>query len=121
LDDQQEASTDDGAIAFEIDGQRYELNIRRLTPQDAVACRKAVGLSVAGVLRAMDEDPDIDIIAALVWLARRSRGERSLTFKEVARDINYDTALTEAAKVIDVGVTGEEADLPDPEQSGGNS
>ena len=63
-------------------------------------------MSFMGLLQSFETQPDIDLIAALVWLSRRIDGERMLAFADVAREIGYD---------VDIEVVGEAEEESDPE------
>lgn len=80
-------------ISIVVDGTTYTVRSGDLSSLDTLALRRTVGLSFAGVIRAMQSDPDIDLIAAIVWLARRVDGERGLEFEDVASEIGYDVDL----------------------------
>ncbi len=89
-----------------VDGVTYTLRVDEISALDAAALRRATGSSFAGVMRAAQEDADIDVVAALVWLARRQNGEEHLTFEAVAAELDYSTDLDfeEAdAKAADLG------------------
>lgn len=77
-------------LAFVLGGRKYTVSAGEVCAADVIALRRATGYSFAGLLRAAQEDPDIDVFAAVVWLARRAEGERTLTFDEVAQEITYD-------------------------------
>lgn len=95
------------ALSVTVDGVGYVVREGDLSAADSAALRREMGMSFAGVLRAAATDPDIDLVAAIVWLARRAEGERALTFAEVAESIGYDAEL-------DFGPTdGGEADSPE--------
>lgn len=91
------------SLAITVDGTTYTVRMADLSAIDAKEFRAAVGVSLA---QAMHEgSTDLDVIAGLVWLARRKR-ERGLAYVKVAKDINYDS---------DIDVTeadGTEADDP---------
>ncbi|HEY9391367.1 MAG TPA: hypothetical protein VIR27_16580 [Mycobacteriales bacterium] len=80
-------------VRVTLDGVAYTLHMGELSAMDASALRRETGMSVAGLLSAIQSDPDIDILAAVVWLARRQDGDR-VTFDEVASGIGYDSDLT---------------------------
>lgn len=101
----------EAAMSLTIDGKLYDLIIADLTSLDTMALRRATGMGIRGLMKAAEEDPDIDVIAALVWLSRRTHGERGLRFEEVAAEIGYD---------VDIQMDGAEAggdkeDGSDPE------
>ena len=83
------------ALAVSVDGTTFTVDPDEITAMDASALRRATGLSVRAVMQAAQDDPDIDIIAALVWLARR-RVERELPFKAVAEQIGYGSDIQPA-------------------------
>lgn len=84
---------DEQIINIRIEDVRYTLRPARLTPLDARECRTQVGRSFAGILKEAQDDPDIDTIAAIVWLARRQAGERKLSYVDVAKQITYESTI----------------------------
>lgn len=90
-------------IAVKWDGREYAVRLGDLSSLDAQALRREVGLSFIGVMKALRTDPDIDLIAAVIWLRRRMDGEPMLPFEAVAAEINYDSDL-------DIDQAGEETD-----------
>jgi len=86
------AKASDLAITITADGKKYPLSVGDVTSLDVVALRRATGMGVRALVGAAATDPDIDVIAAIVWLSRRSQGERALRFEEVAADLSYDTS-----------------------------
>lgn len=113
-------------IKVTADGADYEVYEGDLSALDIAALRRETGYSFRGLLKAAREDFDIDLFAALVWLARRIKGERALPFAAVADALDYDSEyaseditdrdppdglseLEAAARVIDGEVTGPEA------------
>ena len=105
-----DAALDEG-IKLTIDDVTYEVRSGDLTALDARALRQQVKMTFPELLEALGESPDIDLIAALVWLARRLKGERNLTYDEVAEDMGYDVFDS-----IDMAATGaEEVDEANPE------
>ena len=85
-----EAEADVGVV-ISVDGTTYTVREADLTSLDTMALRRETGMSFIGLMQAFGESPDIDLIAALVWLARRSEGERMLAYADVAKDINYQS------------------------------
>ena len=80
----------DQGIRIDLDGQVYEVRAGDLTALDTGALRRATGLSFLGLLEALGTSPDIDLIAAVVWLSRRLKGERGLPYEAVAEEMGYD-------------------------------
>lgn len=72
-------------VSFRVAGAGYEVDYNTLTAVDAGDFRRVVGIPLVHAFR---NGADLDVIAALVWLVRR-RGQRGLTYEEVAESINY--------------------------------
>ena len=89
----------DLGVSVIVDGTTYTVRQGDLTSMDTMNLRRETGFSFRGLMMAAAKDPDIDIIAALVWLSRRIDGELMLSYEDVARDIGYDVdvELAEAA------------------------
>lgn len=79
-------------MQIEFDGQTYVVRQSDMTGQDARALRQEVGLSFQGLLKQMQTDPDIDLVAAFIWLARRIKGD-IVTYDAILDSISYDTEL----------------------------
>lgn len=88
--DQEEGT---GRIVIKVDGVEYPLRVDEITAADAGALRQSTGLSVRAVTQAAEVDPDIDIIAALVFLSRRQNGAKSLAYAAVADAISYRSTI----------------------------
>lgn len=86
-------SADEFVIVVIADGKRYALRPNEIPAVDSAACRRATGMSARGLLEASRTDPDIDTMAALIWLARRQAGEPYLAFEDVAASITYETTF----------------------------
>lgn len=80
----------DQGLSVTVDGRTYTVRMGDLSSMDAAHLRRETGFSFVGLMRAAAKDPDIDVIAALVWLSRRIDGELLLSFEDVAADIGYD-------------------------------
>lgn len=85
-------------MKIELDGRTYVVRESDLTPHDVRALRKETGFSWAGLGRELQRDPDIDLIAALVWMARRLDGD----------DVTYDTVLGEISYGSDLKMSVED-------------
>lgn len=109
---QRAAGQSEPNIKVVVDGVTYTIRSDELTARDARDLRKQAGLSFQGVMAAAQEDPDIDVIAALVFLACRQDGDRKVTYDEIAEAITYGSE-------IDIDDTAEVEEDPDsPEASG---
>lgn len=83
------AALDDG-VRIEVGEDVYEVRVGDLNALDDMALRKQVGVPFTDLMEMLTKAPGLDLIAAIVWLARRIKGERDLTFEAVAVDIGYD-------------------------------
>lgn len=79
----------DSGISITIDERTYVVREGDITALDSRALRQEVGMTFPKIIAAMQDDPDLDLVAALVWLARRLEGERNLAFDDVASELNY--------------------------------
>lgn len=82
----------DQGVSITLDGRTYTVMAGDLNALDARALRQALGHGLPKLIELLSTDPDIDLVAAVIWLARRIDGERGLTFDEVAEEIDYDAA-----------------------------
>lgn len=96
----------DLGVSIVVDGKTYTVRQGEMTSQDVMHLRRETGFSFRGLMVSTSRDPDIDVIAALVWLARRQDGELMLSFDEVAAGIGYD---------VDVDLVDAGPSEPDPE------
>lgn len=65
----------DEGVKITHDGEEYIVKAGDITSQIARRFRREVGMSFRAVMEELDTDPDIDSVAAIVWLARLIRGE----------------------------------------------
>lgn len=86
------ANADGLGLQITLDGRTYVVREADLTPHDVRALRKETGFSWAGLGRELQRDPDIDLIAALVWMARRLAGDE-VPYESVLDDLGYDSDL----------------------------
>lgn len=104
------ASGLDEGIRITIEGVVYEVRSGDLTARDARELRRQVGMTFPTLLESLGADPDIDLIAALVWLSRRINGEQ-VAYDDIADEMGYDVFDT-----LTLGDTAaEEVDPSDPE------
>lgn len=83
---------DSPGIQLDLDGRSYVVRESDISPHDIRALRKETGFSWAGLGRELAKDPDLDLIAALVWLARRIAGDE-VTYDSILDDLSYDSDL----------------------------
>lgn len=104
-----EAKREDGlnqGLSISVDGRKYTVRAGDITGLDSAALRRETGMSFMGLMKAMQTDPDVDLIAALMWLSRRIEGEKLLTYEEVAAEVGYD---------VDIDLADAEPEDADPE------
>lgn len=94
------AKPDDVAITITVDGVSSVFRPSEVSALHAGELRKATGMSLSGVLTAATADPDLDVLAALVWLARRQAGE-AVTYAEVAGGITYGSKIETDDDAVD--------------------
>lgn len=99
------------ALKLTVHGIEYVLHFSDLNPVDAVDVRKATGIPLSALI--LDEQPDLDSIGVLYWLARRKGGDRKVTFVDAASEITYDAVFAGAVSIAEV--TDEEEGEADPE------
>lgn len=96
------------SLYVEHDGRKIPVRLEDCNAIEARDVRKATGVSLQQIMAvARDGSVDLEVVATLVWLARRHDGEKSLSWEDVAESIS----ISNPAKV---GVDDVEAD-PDPE------
>lgn len=107
----------DAEITIRLDGSAYTLRAGEVNALDASMLRRATGLSVQGLFSAAATDPDIDVIAAVVWMARRQAGETTLMYETVARQVTYDSDV----EAVDEAEDDPKADLDGRSESSSRS
>jgi hypothetical protein len=101
-------------IGVRVDGQEFVVRPSEITAKQAGALRRETGFSFQGLMRAANTDPDLDVIAAIVWLARLQRGEVS-SYESVASALDYESEIGELTDA-----EASEAVADDPSLSGEN-
>lgn len=86
------ADAEDFTMTVKVDGIPYTFRPNEASAVMAGALRREVGMSMNGLLQAAHSDPDIDVLAAIVWLARLQAGDK-VGYVEVAEAITYDTDI----------------------------
>ena len=88
----------DPSVTVIVDGTKHTARIGEVTARMASEIRRETGMSSRALFAAAGDDPDLDIVAALVWIARRQNGEPSIAFGDVLDEIGYDSEI-EAADI----------------------
>lgn len=92
------AKKDEDVIAFKVDGERFVLRMKEISGLDAKHFRAGVGMTIAEAMSLFaaavgDDDAkvkvDLDLVAGLVFLAKRQAGNKTVKFDAVASDITY--------------------------------
>lgn len=98
--DEAKKAADNGedAVVITVNGDRYPLRFSALSIKDVRECRKTTGMSPQGVVRALNDDPDIDLIATMMWLSLRQQGE-PVTYDEVCSGLDYSAELEVETKL----------------------
>lgn len=99
-------------VKIRVGDEWYFFDRSRCSGEDILTLRKKTGFSVQRVMDLFQEDPDNDLIAIVVWLARRQGGERTLQLDDVLRSITYATELDITTGTEDAN---ESLDPDDPE------
>jgi hypothetical protein len=87
------AAVERSVYKITIDGTAHYLRLGEVSAIETGELRRATGFGLRHLGYALLADPDIDVVAGVVWLARRQAGERSLPYDTVAGAITYDTAI----------------------------
>lgn len=101
-----EAALDMG-LRVTMEGEVYEVRVGDVTSSMARELRSRLGFGPMQLIKATAIDPDIDLLSAFVWLARRIKGEM-VSFDSV--EVSYAQLLADG---FDVALPGDEE--PDPE------
>lgn len=92
-------AADSPGMQIEVDGVTYVVRESDLTPHDVAAIRKETGFAGwIGLVREAERGFDTDVLAALVWLAKRLKGEH----------VPYETVLGEMSYDLDINVSVED-------------
>jgi|RhiMethySRZTD1v2_1073278.scaffolds.fasta_scaffold697804_2 hypothetical protein len=86
-------------LAIRVDGTVYTLRVGDMTALDDHALRTQYGMPFEGMVQAMAAgDRALDLMAAIIWMARRTNGEELLTYAEVAAEIGFDVDISDVAE-----------------------
>jgi hypothetical protein len=97
----------DRGLRVTIDGEAYEVRVGDITSTLARELRSKLGFGPMQLIRQCAVDPDVDLLSAFVWLARRIGGEL-VRFEDV--EVTYAQLLSDG---FDIDLPGDSE--PDPE------
>lgn len=100
----------DQGLKLTIDGEVYEARVGDVTAEIARELRQHTGKGFMHLVRTTAEDPDIDVISAFVWVARRVVGEE-VAFEDVS--ISYAAMLGDDFEVSLPGAEDTDGDHPE--------
>ena len=104
-------------VVIYVNDDRHEIRPSELTPALVGELRKQTGYTFLQLMMMLHMEFDIDVAAAAVWLARRSRGD-VVSLAEVQRSISWDDVVWAG----DIETVPDDAaeDADDPPVSGGD-
>lgn len=101
----------DRGYRLTIDGEVYEARVGDVTPQIARELRANTNMGFMRLLAALSIDPDVDLLSAAVWVARRVRGE-FVDFDDV--EVSYRQILADGFDIEEPGAEDtEDAEVPE--------
>lgn len=98
-------------VRLTLDGEVFTLRIGDVSPALAREVRKVTGRSFNSLLQDITTDPDIDVIAEAIWVARRINGD-TLTLDEVILD--YEILFSDRFEIAEAGEPTADEVEPDP-------
>lgn len=103
--EERRVAKNDRGVRFGVGDDIYEVRVGDLSGLDSLEFRRQVGVPFAKVMDEVEDNFDIDYLAALMWIARRVAGESALTYVEIASEVGYD--LLESVRQISADEGGE--------------
>lgn len=79
-------------ITVKVDGEPFTVRPNEVSAKMVGQLRRVTGFSLQTLMAAAGEEPDLDVIAALVWLARRQTGE-NVNYDKVAEALTYESDI----------------------------
>lgn len=76
-------------LRITVDGQAFQVRAGDLSALDELELRRTIGCSFMGLVQQVANDPGYDLLAAVIWLARKTGGEPDLTYREVASEVHF--------------------------------
>lgn len=74
-EEKRKSGLNDGLRIILTNGESYEARYGDVSPQIARELRRNIGTGFQGLMNSLATDPDVDLLSAFVWVARRCRGE----------------------------------------------
>lgn len=108
-DDKRKSDLNRG-LKITVDGDEFVVRIGDVTPDLAAQVRRHTGMSFMRVMDLCGEDPDVDVLTAFEWVARRLRGE-DVAYSQV--EFSYYDIESDAFDVSEA--EPDEAEADDPE------
>lgn len=88
------ADADTLTVGVRVDGTDHVLRPNEVTARQAGMLRRETGFSFRRLMVEAENDPDLDVIAAFVWLARLQAGE-DVSYATVADALGYESEIEE--------------------------
>lgn len=91
----------DSGLRITLDGEHFDVRLGDVTPAMARELRNHTGMGPLQLINATAIGPDVDLLSAFVWLARRQRGDFvgfdavEVTYKQMLSD-GFDVGFPEA-------------------------
>lgn len=105
--EEKRTSEHETGIRIVIDGEAHEVRLGDLTPSIALELRQQVGFSFLHLCQLINVDSDIDLVAAVVWLSARVKGE-AVRFADVS--VTYDQMLADDFELGETDVESVDGD-----------
>lgn len=91
----------DRGIRITVEGDVFEVRVGDVTPALAAEFRRQTGMSFNRLMETIAQDPDIDVLTAFEWLARRVRGESDVELSDV--EFSYADMMSDEFDVSEAG------------------
>jgi hypothetical protein len=91
-EDKRRSESTDVGLKATVAGRVYEFHFGEMSASDVAVLRQQTGHSGLQLLNLLVHAPDVDLVAAVVWMARRLAGEKSLTYEQVADTFMWGSA-----------------------------
>lgn len=98
-EESRESALDHG-LRITMEGEDFEVRVGDITPTMARELRSNIGCGPMQLIRQCAIDPDVDLLSAFVWLARRIAGEL-VRFEDV--EVTYAQLLSDGFDVSTPG------------------